>query len=129
MGDRCVQIEDRVSRTTSSLARVRRKHSFSAETATPKRSPGFPRRASPHVVVWLVVGLVVGLDAWLYHHWLTLRLYRRSELPRKLSDFLVWCAEPSRGWIRITHAYEFRHRGLLDYLAVPVGIEMTQVGL
>jgi hypothetical protein len=63
--------------------------------------------------------LLFGLDAWLYHHWLRRRLHIRGQLPRHLPEFLSWCAEPARGWLRITDAYEFRHRELLDHLAWP----------
>jgi hypothetical protein len=61
-------------------------------------------------------GLLFGGNAWLYHYWLR-RLSARGLLPRRLPQFLSWCAEPSRGWLRITDAYEFRHRELLDYLS------------
>ncbi len=69
------------------------------------------------LVFGLNTGLVTGLDAWLYHYWLRWLLYTRGLLPRRLPQFLDWCAEPSRGWLRITNAYEFRHRSLLDHLA------------
>jgi hypothetical protein len=69
------------------------------------------------LVFGLHTGLVTGLDAWLYHYWLRWLLYNRGLLPRRLPQFLDWCAEPSRGWLRITNAYEFRHRSLLDHLA------------
>jgi hypothetical protein len=69
------------------------------------------------LLIGLVNGLDSGLDAWLYHYWLRWRLYTRGLLPRRLPQFLSWCAQPSRGWLRITNAYEFRHRALLDHLA------------
>jgi hypothetical protein len=65
----------------------------------------------------LPFGLVTGLDAWLYHYWLRWLLYRRGLFPRRLPQFLNWCAQPSRGLLRMTNAYEFRHRSLLDHLA------------
>jgi hypothetical protein len=68
------------------------------------------------VLGW-VIGLANGLDAWLYHYWLRLRLARMGLLPARLPGFLEWCAAPERGWIRITDAYEFRHRELLEHLA------------
>ncbi len=64
----------------------------------------------------LLIGLISGLDAWLYHYWLRRQLGRRDVLPRRIPEFLAWCAEPERDWIRITDAYQFRHRELLDYL-------------
>lgn len=67
----------------------------------------------------LVCGLVCGLDMWLYYYWLRWRLYARGLLPSRLPEFLGWCSEPPRGWLRVTNAYEFRHRELLDYLAPP----------
>jgi hypothetical protein len=69
--------------------------------------------------IGFICGLLDGLDAWLYHYWLRRRLYTRGLLPRRLPQFLSWCAQPSRGWLRITNAYEFRHRALLDHLAPP----------
>jgi len=69
------------------------------------------------LVFGLVGGLEVGLDAWLYHHWLRWRLAARRVLPARLPAFLAWCAEDERGWLRISDAYEFRHRELLEHLA------------
>jgi hypothetical protein len=65
----------------------------------------------------LVIGLMFGLDAWLYHYWLRWRLRARAFLPARLPTFLEWCARDERGWLRITDAYEFRHRELLEHLA------------
>lgn len=65
----------------------------------------------------LLFGLPGGLDAWLCHHWWVWRLSRRGVIPRCLPEFLRWCAQPTQGWLRITNAYEFRHRELLDHLA------------
>lgn len=65
----------------------------------------------------LSAGLPFGLGAWLYHHWLRRRLARRGALPADLPGFLRWCAQDERNWLRITEAYEFRHRELLDHLA------------
>lgn len=62
-------------------------------------------------------GLSGGLSAWVHHYVLRWRLSARGRLPRRLPTFLEWCAEPARGWMRITEAYEFRHRELLDHLA------------
>jgi hypothetical protein len=64
-----------------------------------------------------VIGLQVGLYVWSYHYWLRYWLQSHGTLPRRLPAFLRWCAEPQRGWLRITDAYEFRHRELLDHLA------------
>ncbi len=71
------------------------------------------------LVLGLTIGLLVGLDAWLYHHWLRWRLVAQNVLPARLPAFLEWCAEYDRGWLRITDAYEFRHRELLDHLTPP----------
>jgi hypothetical protein len=65
----------------------------------------------------LIGGLAGGLDAWLYHYWLRWRLRRRRLLPVRLPSFLDWCARDERGWLRISDAYEFRHRELLEHLA------------
>jgi hypothetical protein len=62
-------------------------------------------------------GIGGGLDAWLYHHWLRRRLSAQGVLPTGLPGFLEWCAQEERGWLRISDAYEFRHRGLLDHLS------------
>ncbi|MCA1680821.1 MAG: hypothetical protein LC777_18680 [Actinobacteria bacterium] len=69
------------------------------------------------LLVGLVAGLISGLDAWLYHYWLRWRLAARDVLPPELPAFLKWCAEDERGWLRISDAYEFRHRELLEHLA------------
>ena len=69
------------------------------------------------LICGLDAGLLGGLDAWLYHYWLRVRLRTRHQLPLQLPRFLRWCAEPQRGLLRITNAYEFRHRELLEYLA------------
>jgi hypothetical protein len=73
--------------------------------------------------VGLVGGLVGGLDAWLYHHWLRWRLSARGVLPTKLPAFLEWCAQDERGWLRISDAYEFRHRELLEHLAPTTSVD------
>lgn len=65
----------------------------------------------------LVGGLAFGLDAWLYHRWLRWRLAARGALPARLPAFLQWCTQDERGWLRISDAYEFRHRELLEHLA------------
>jgi hypothetical protein len=65
----------------------------------------------------LIYGLLGGLAPWLYHHWLRGRLARQGLFPRRLRDFLDWCASPGRGWLRVSDAYEFRHRELLEHLA------------
>jgi hypothetical protein len=65
----------------------------------------------------LAFGLTGGVDAWLYYHWLCRRLARQGSLPQGLQPFLEWCAEPERGWLRLSDACEFRHRELLDHLA------------
>jgi len=67
--------------------------------------------------VGLVAGLRAGLGAWLYHYWLRSRLVARGVLPARLPAFLKWCAEDEQGWLRISDAYEFRHRELLEHLA------------
>jgi Flp pilus assembly protein TadB len=69
------------------------------------------------LVIGLPIGLMFGLDAWLYHYWLRWRLRARGLLPARLPAFLEWCARDERGWLRITDAYEFRHRELLEHLA------------
>lgn len=61
--------------------------------------------------------LLTGLNAWVYHHWLRWRLRARGLLPARLPALLEWCARDDRGWLRITDAYEFRHRELLEHLA------------
>ena len=76
---------------------------------------------------WLTVaGLAVAVaftaafvesTPWLYYHWLRRRLAREGLIPRDLRGFLDWCAEPGRGWLRASDAYEFRHRELLEHLA------------
>lgn len=68
------------------------------------------------LVGWLH-GLSNGLDAWLYHHWLRWRLDVHNRLPRHLPQFLSWCADHERQWLRVTNAYECRHRELLEHLA------------
>jgi len=65
----------------------------------------------------LASGLLAGLDAWLYHHWLRWRRATHGVLPARLPAFLEWCAQDERGWLRISDAYEFRHRELLEHLA------------
>jgi hypothetical protein len=65
----------------------------------------------------LVLGLAGGVAPWLYYHWLRLRLARRGLLPRRLREFLDWCASQNRGWMRASDAYEFRHPTLLERLA------------
>jgi hypothetical protein len=65
----------------------------------------------------LVGALVGGLDAWLYHYWLRWSLCSRGLLPSRLPAFLDWCACDDRGWLRVSDAYEFRHRELLEHLA------------
>lgn len=69
------------------------------------------------VVMGLNFGLTGGLAPWFYHYWLRRRLARRGLLPRRLKEFLDWCASPNRGWMRVSDAYEFRHRELLEHLA------------
>jgi hypothetical protein len=73
------------------------------------------------LTVWLLFGLIggltSGLGAWLYHYWLRWRLRARGLLPPSLPAFLEWCADDERSWIRISDAYEFRHRELLEHLA------------
>jgi hypothetical protein len=70
------------------------------------------------LLVGLGFGLGMGLGAWLFHYQLRWQLYKHGLLPRRLQRFLSWCAHPSRGWLRMTNAYEFRHRELLDHLAL-----------
>ncbi|WP_445148348.1 NACHT domain-containing protein [Baekduia sp. Peel2402] len=70
-------------------------------------------------IVWGVVcGLWNGLDAWLYYHWALRRLRRQGLVPKRWEQFLSWCTLPERGWLRVGGTYEFRHRELLEYLAV-----------
>jgi hypothetical protein len=68
----------------------------------------------------LVGGLLFGLDggwnSWLYNYWLRRRLAHSHCLPARLGTFLDWCALPPRNWLRVSDAYEFRHRDLLDHL-------------
>lgn len=84
---------------------------------------GFGLTAGPHVglpaglLVGLRFSLFFGLFAWLYHHWLRRRLARQGLLPRRLRRFMNCCAKPEQGWLRVSDAYEFRHRELLDHLA------------
>jgi hypothetical protein len=68
-------------------------------------------------VVGLLSGLISGLHGWLYHYWLRWRLAARGVLPPQLPAFLKWCADDERNWLRISDAYEFRHRELLEHLA------------
>jgi hypothetical protein len=72
-------------------------------------------------IAGLAFGLRGGLDAWLYHYFLRGRLRARGVLPVRLPEFLEWCADDERGWLRITDAYEFRHREFLDHLALTTG--------
>jgi len=65
----------------------------------------------------IMAGLRGGLGPWACHYWIRWRLARRGLAPRKLPQFLLWCAAPERGWLRVSDAFEFRHRELLDYLA------------
>jgi hypothetical protein len=65
----------------------------------------------------VICALFGGLGTWLYHYRLRWLLARKGLLPRRLPDFLFWCAEPERSWLRVCDGYEFRHRELLDYLA------------
>jgi hypothetical protein len=67
----------------------------------------------------LFVALLSGLNAWLYHYCLRGWLRARGLLPARLPGFFEWCARDERAWLRITEAYEFRHRELLEYLAPP----------
>jgi hypothetical protein len=79
----------------------------------------------------LFVGLFGALlvaSFWLYHHWLRRRLAKQQLLPRRLHEFLDWCAEPQRGWLRVSDAYEFRHRELLDHLARGRGAGSVAIG-
>lgn len=75
-------------------------------------------------LLWLVVIFVVlsawseGLSAWLYFHWTRWRLARRGRLPFRLQEFLEWASSHQVGWLRFGDGYEFRHRELLDHLAV-----------
>lgn len=63
-------------------------------------------------------GFLGGLNAWLFHYWLRWWLSVRGLLPRRLTQFLDSCAQPSRRLLRVTNAYEFRHRELLEHLAL-----------
>jgi hypothetical protein len=63
------------------------------------------------------VAALLGLRPWLYHYWLRRRLVRQGLVPWRLTAFLDWCAAPQRAWLRVSDAYEFRHRELLDHLA------------
>jgi hypothetical protein len=74
---------------------------------TAEASPSTPKQRETHT------------DPGRAHYWLRSRLRAQGLLPRRLPQFLSWCAEPSRGWLRITNAYEFRHRELLDHLVPP----------
>jgi hypothetical protein len=67
-------------------------------------------------VVALGAAVYEGLP-WLYYQWLRRRLAKQGVVPLQLRQFLDWCAEPARGWLRASDAYEFRHRELLEYLA------------
>lgn len=64
------------------------------------------------VIAWMSSG-----NAWFYHQWLRRDLARQGSLPRELDAFLAWSADPGRSWLRISDAYEFRHRHLQEYLA------------
>jgi hypothetical protein len=66
----------------------------------------------------LAFALSLGMKSWLYHHWIRYRFARVGLLPQRLPAFLDWCAEDARGWLVATDAYEFRHRELLDHLAL-----------
>jgi hypothetical protein len=69
------------------------------------------------------LALTFGLTPWVYHYWLRHRLARQGLLPRRLQDFLDWCGFQSRGWLRVSDAYEFRHRELLEHLANSTWLE------
>ena len=59
-----------------------------------------------------------GLDAWLYHRWLQRHMAEVGLTPRKIDDFLLWCAMPERQWIRRAGgSFQFRHRELQDHLS------------
>ena len=66
----------------------------------------------------LIFALSSGLDYWLYYHWLRRRLASQGLLPLHLREFLDWCVSSERGWLRVSDAYEFRHREFFDYLAL-----------
>jgi hypothetical protein len=44
-------------------------------------------------------------------------LAARGALPARLRAFLQWCTKDERAWLRLSDAYEFRHRELLEHLA------------
>lgn len=66
-----------------------------------------------------ILGSLAEVTLRVYSRWLRFDLARKGLLPRRLPEFLVWCAAPERGWLRELDGYEFRHRDLLDYLAGP----------
>jgi hypothetical protein len=73
------------------------------------------------LVLGLPVGTLIALEsgcwAWLYHLWLCRQMAKRGLLPAHLEEFLDWCALPAQDWLRVSDAYEFRHRGLMEHLA------------
>jgi tetratricopeptide (TPR) repeat protein len=70
-------------------------------------------------VVLGVIGAVEGgLKAALYRYALPAYLEREGTVPLRLAEFLDWCSQPERGWLRRADAYEFRDGGLVDYLAL-----------
>jgi MFS family permease len=91
---------------------------LAVEVAGGQTRGGHSFAAVTGLAVWLVFGLVLGMDAWFFHHWLRHRLARKGCLPQRLRSFVEWCALPERGWLRISDACEFRHRELLDHLAL-----------
>jgi hypothetical protein len=67
--------------------------------------------------VGLIAGLELGLDFWLFYHWFRYRYWLDGLLPRKLPQFLDWCTQPERQWLReFAGAYEFRHLEFLRHL-------------
>lgn len=88
-------------------------------------SGGLSRAFTTGLRTYVVAGLCTGvsfavvtaLGPWLFHHWLRRHLAAEGRLPRRLPEFLEWCTEPQRGWLRGPVGYEFRHRTLRDHLA------------
>jgi hypothetical protein len=75
---------------------------------------GFALGAPVSLALGLVSCLTFGLAFWLYRHWVRHRLATQGLLPSRLKEFVDWCASFERGWLRVSDAYEFRHRELFE---------------
>ena len=63
------------------------------------------------------------LTTWLHEKWIHRRLARRGLLPKDVHGFLRWCAAPEQGLLRVSDAYDFRHREFHEYLLAMADLE------